>query len=129
LILLDTQVLVWAALNPKRLSRTAASAIRRASRSKGVAIASITLWEIAQQMSRGRVEIAGTIESSLWKLMEDVVVKEITPEIATVAALFPPDYPGDPADRLIGATARAEGMSLVTADERIQASPLVKTIW
>jgi len=53
----------------------------------------------------------------------------ITPAIAALATQFPESYPRDPADRLIGATARAEGLPLVTRDERIRSSPLLKTIW
>ena len=55
-------------------------------------------------------------------------MRPITPEIAALATQFPADYPRDPADRLIGATARAEGMTLVTRDERIRRSPLLKTV-
>lgn len=43
--------------------------------------------------------------------------------------MFPDDYPHDLADRMIGATARAEGLALVTRDESIRKSPLLKTIW
>lgn len=53
----------------------------------------------------------------------------ITPEIATLAGQFPRDHSGDPADRIIGGTARAEGLTLVTHDERIRKSPLLKTVW
>jgi PIN domain nuclease of toxin-antitoxin system len=42
---------------------------------------------------------------------------------------FPADFPADPADRLIGSTAVAEGMSLVTRDAKLRASPLLRTIW
>jgi PIN domain nuclease of toxin-antitoxin system len=48
---------------------------------------------------------------------------------AVLATQFPEDYPKDPVDRLIGATARAEGLAQVTRDERIRSSPLLKTIW
>jgi len=71
----------------------------------------------------------GTIDSSLRLLTEGVTVIPITSEIAILAAQFPDDYPGDPGDRLIGATARAEGLILVTRDETLRKSPLLKTIW
>jgi PIN domain nuclease of toxin-antitoxin system len=58
-----------------------------------------------------------------------VTILPITLEIAALAAQFPADYPSDPSDRLIGATARAEGMTLVTRDERIRRSQLVRTLW
>jgi PIN domain nuclease of toxin-antitoxin system len=62
-------------------------------------------------------------------LIEGVTLKPITPEIAALATQFPDDYPRDPVDRLIGATARAEGLALVTRDESIRTCPLLKTIW
>jgi PIN domain nuclease of toxin-antitoxin system len=62
-------------------------------------------------------------------LTEDVIIKPITSEIASIAAQFPMDFPQDPADRLIGATAKAEGLPLITRDEKLRASPLLQTIW
>lgn len=130
-ILLDTHVVVWAAIEPKRLSRAATSALLRARRGGGLAMASVSLWEMASLFARRRIETYGTIEASMRQVLETVgvVVKPITPEIALLAAQFPESYPRDPADRLIGATARAEGLALVTQDERIRSSPLLKTIW
>ena len=131
MILLDTHVVVWAAIEPKRLSRAASSALLRARRGDGLAMASISLWEMASLFTRRRIETYGTIEASMRQVLETVgiVVKPITPEIALLAAQFPESYPRDPGDRLIGATARAEGLALVTQDERIRSSPLLKTIW
>ncbi len=80
-------------------------------------------------MNRGRIQAPGTVESSIRQLLEDVTVRPITPEIAALAAQFPDDFPRDPADRLIGATARAEGLTLITRDENIRRSPLLKTVW
>lgn len=129
MIVLDTHVLLWAIADSKKLSRAADAAIRRSRQADGLAISAITLWELASLVARGRIRSYGTIESSLNRLVEGVTVKAITLEIATLAAQFPDDYPHDPADRLIGATARAEGLALVTRDENIRRSPLLKTIW
>jgi PIN domain nuclease of toxin-antitoxin system len=130
-ILLDTHVLVWLVLEPERLSREAASVIRRARKRGGVAIAAMTLWEIAMMFSRGHIVPRGSVEGSLRKLVGDakVEIKPITPEIAALAWQFPTDFSGDPADRLIAATARAEGIALVTRDERIRQCNLLRTIW
>ena len=129
MILLDTHVLVWMVADSKRLSRAALVEIRAAQRDGGIAISAISLWELASLVARGRIKAYGTVETSVRLLTEGIVVKPITPDIAALAAHFPDDYPGDPADRLIGATARAEGMRLVTHDAAIRRSPLIRTVW
>ncbi len=129
MILLDTHALVWAVAEPRRLSRAAVTAIRKARSRDGVAIAAISLWELAALVARGRIQAYGTIESSVGLLIEGVAILPLTPEIAALATQFPEDYPQDPADRLIGATARAEGLILITRDERMRNSPLLKTLW
>lgn len=78
----------------------------------------------------GRVRAPGTVECAVRSVLEaGFNILPITPEIAALSAQFSSDYPRDPADRLIGATARAEGLTIVTKDERIQRCPLLKTIW
>jgi PIN domain nuclease of toxin-antitoxin system len=131
LIVLDTHVLVWLVTQPERLSRPAASAIRRARASDGLSIADVTIWELAFLFARGTLQSHGTVENTVQNLLtrSAVQVKPITPEIAALATQFPNDYPKDPVDRLIGATARAEGLALITRDESIRRCPLLKTIW
>ena len=82
-------------------------------------------------LARGRVVPHGTPESWLRALVDrsGVTVKEITPSIAALATHFPENFPADPADRLIAATARAEGVALISRDAGIRASAVVETIW
>lgn len=131
MILLDTHVLVWQVVEPERLSRSAASAIRRARRNQGISVAAISLWELARLFWQGQVQGRGGVEASVRALLDEsgAEVKPITPEIAALAWQFPEDFPHDPADRLIAATARAEGMTLITRDERIRQSRLLTTLW
>lgn len=131
MILLDTHVLLWLLLEPKRLSASAVVAIRKSLATGGIAIASITLWELAMMIALGRITPRGTPEAWLTELVErsGVVVKDITAAVATLATQFPQDFPADPADRLIAATARAEGMSLVTRDAKLRGSPVLRTVW
>lgn len=129
--LLDTHVLVWLAVEPRKLSRKASAAVRRGLSAGGLGVASISVWEVAQLFARGRLRRSGTIEASVEELVREtrVAVREITPTIAALACQLPAGFPGDPADRLIAATAMAEGSWLVTSDERIRACPLVRTLW
>lgn len=101
----------------------------QAQREDGLAISAITLWELASLVACGRIHAYGTVDASVRLLIEGVTVKSITPEIVALSTQFPDNYSPDPADRLIGATARAEGLSLVTRDENIGKSPLLHTIW
>jgi len=129
MILLDTHALIWAVNDSKELSRRAASAIRRARLQSGLAVSAITVWELAVLLTKGRIRAYGTVEASLRLFLEGVAVRPITPEIAALAAQFPDDYSRDPSDRLIGGTARTEGLTLVTPDENIRRSPLLRTVW
>jgi PIN domain nuclease of toxin-antitoxin system len=138
-ILLDTHVLIWMSSEPKRLSKRAREAIReardRSGREKsgredsGIAVAAITLWELAWLANSGRLRVAGSVESYVRETVSRVIVKPITAEIAALAVQMPADFPKDPADRMIVATAAVEGLTLVTADERIQQAKRVSTIW
>ncbi len=129
MILLDTHALVWSQIDERRLSRVAASAVRRNRASRSLAISAISMVEVANLMERKRIRFSGSIEDAVSKLTAEVLVLPITREIAVLTAYFPPDFPRDPSDRIIAATAQAEGIPLVTADQRIQACPLIKTIW
>jgi PIN domain nuclease of toxin-antitoxin system len=129
LILLDTRALIWAVADRKRLSKAATIAIMKAQSEDGIALAAISLWELAMLVGRGRIQAYGTVDASVRLLTEGVIIRPITAEIAALATQFPSDYPRDPADRLIGATAKAEGIPLVTSDEKLRASPVLETIW
>ena len=129
MILLDTHVLLWMSLDPKKLSKKAREAILDARAKDGVAVAAITLWELAWLAENGRVQVSGTVEAFVRGCVSKVIIRPITCEIAVHAVQLPSDYPEDPQDRLIGATARVEGLPLVTADTDILGSKAVTTIW
>jgi PIN domain nuclease of toxin-antitoxin system len=131
MILLDTHVLYWAAAEPQRLSRSAARVIEKAASAGDALVSSVTLYELAGMVRRGQVRAPGPPQAAVEKVVHAVraSVHEITPEIAVLAQYFPDDFPHDPMDRLIAATARALGIALVTKDERLIESALLATIW
>lgn len=130
MLLLDTNVLVFDALEPARLSKRARDALEAAARTDSLACADISLWEIAMLIARDRMQPGADARTFL----EDVIaarrmtVLPITPEIAARAQY--PDYAiADPADRIIAATAEVTGVPLVTADRRLRSTRGLKTIW
>ena len=129
MILLDTHVVVWLAFEPAKLSKRAKEAIRAARREGELAIAAISLLELAWLAEKRRVETTLSVESFVRLCASKMTVLPITPEIAARAVSFPDSYPRDPQDRLIGATALVEGIELVTHDKLIKKSGLVPVIW
>jgi PIN domain nuclease of toxin-antitoxin system len=129
MILVDTHVVVWLAGDDSKLSRRARAAIAEA-RQKGdhLAIADITLYELAGLASKGRMDL-GNLESFLGDVERRFVVLPITAQTSARAAALPAHYPKDPADRIIAATALVEGLLLITADAGIRRSGAVPTIW
>jgi PIN domain nuclease of toxin-antitoxin system len=130
MILLDTHVLLWLSGDSERLSSVATSAIREArSAGESLAISCVTLFEAAQVVSRGRAQLTDSLEVFLHEVERRFVVRPISAAIASATTQFDDRYPKDPMDRIIGATALVEGMTLVTADDRIRRAGVVKTLW
>jgi PIN domain nuclease of toxin-antitoxin system len=128
--LLDTHVVVWLAFHPEKLSRRAASAVRKARDQRGgLAISAATLYEIATLAAKRRIELQTSASSFLDEVEAQFIVKPITGRICAETMRLPAIYPKDPMDRLIGATAIVEGLTLITADAAIQSSQAVPTLW
>jgi PIN domain nuclease of toxin-antitoxin system len=129
MILLDTHALMWLAFEPAKLSKAAREAIHTSSRAGGLGISAITLWEAAWLVTHRRVDFTGTADAFLEEISSRTAVFPITRQIALLANQLPATYSRDPSDRLIGATAMAEGIALVTKDKTIRNSKQIKTIW
>lgn len=130
MILFDTHVVIWLAQDNNRISPKARSAIDEArQRGRGLAISDITLVEIARLASHGRIRLMPNIETFLADVERRFVVWPITSNIAMQAFELPSNYPNDPVDRVIGATALIEDFPLLTADREIRRSRAVPVIW
>lgn len=129
-IILDTHVVIWLAFDQAQLSRKARAAIDYArTKAEGLAISDITLLELATLTRKGRLRLDISLESFLQEIEARFVVLPITGRACARAMELPTAYPKDPADRIIGATALVEGLSLLTADREIRRSKVVHTIW
>ncbi len=127
-VLLDTHVVHWWSAEPERVSTAAAQAISAADE---LAVADITWFELAWLARNERILLTLPIAAWLQRLAADVRTIPVTPAIAATAANLPSTFPGDPADRLIYATAVEHGWSLVTKDERLRSHrhPRQITVW
>src|SRR5688572_22965870 len=104
-VVLDTHVLIWLSADSKRLSKRARHSITRAAQQGGLGVASISLWEIAQLASSGRLLVQGTVSDWIARLLAStgVAILELTPTIAELSTSLGPEFPRDPADRIIAA--------------------------
>jgi len=130
LILLDTHVIVWLAGQEHRLSSKAKTAIEEARQTEeGLAVSDFTLYELSTLYRKKQFTLAVSPETFLSEVEQRFIILPITSRICLGALSLPADYPKDPADRILGATALVEGLALVTADTKIRSSRVVPTIW
>jgi PIN domain nuclease of toxin-antitoxin system len=130
LIVLDTHALVYDALTPARLSPRARKAIGLAFTDRGLACSDISLWEIAMLIARKRLN--PVIDAR--QFLDDMIAARhvrVLPITAEIAVLSQSDIfsHGDPADRLIAATARLHRAPLITSDAKLRKLKEVSTIW
>jgi PIN domain nuclease of toxin-antitoxin system len=127
-VLLDTHVIQWWSAEPERLSRAATRALEDADE---LAAAGISWFELAWLARHERIVLTIPVRSWLEQLAVQVRTIELTPAIADTAASLPSAFPGDPADRLIYATAIEHGWRLVTKDGRMRGHrhPRPFTVW
>jgi PIN domain nuclease of toxin-antitoxin system len=116
-VLLDTHVLYWWSTESRRLSEPAARLIEDADE---LAVAAMSWYELAWLMHRGRLGASLPIRPWLEELAAQVRTAGTTPTIAATAVSLPAPFTGDPADRLIYATAIEYGWPLVTKDRRMR---------
>jgi len=120
-IMLDTHVLLWSLLKPEELSNDIKQYISYAQENSQLFISSISLWEIAMFKFKKRINIYEPIKDFLESITDinGLLVKDITYNIAAESISLTDDFHGDPADRIIVATARCLGATLLTRDQKI----------
>jgi len=131
MIVLDTHALIWWVDGSCELSKAAASAIEHAQAQGGVIVSSITAWEIAMLVDRGRLTLTMDLPSWLSTVsrVSGIRFTPVDNPIAVGSVNLPGEFHKDPADRIIVATARRFSAPLVTHDRRIRSYPHLKTVW
>jgi PIN domain nuclease of toxin-antitoxin system len=120
LILLDTHAMIWYA-SGVRMKPSAMRAIGGALEAEGALVSAISAWEIGMLIKRSRLLVAQDSQTYVGALFSSpgIVEEPVTAAIAEFAARLPGDFHGDPADRIIVATAALRSASVVTRDARI----------
>ena len=130
MILLDTHTWIWSHSATKLLSGNVKKLIKKTQTDQR-AIASISIWEFAMMVTKGRINVK--IDPKRW--LNNAIGKsglrviELTPEIAMESCNLPDGFHKDPADRIIVATARTHNLTLLTKDRKILGYPHVTAMW
>lgn len=128
--LLDTHVLLWWLDDPGRLSTAQRDVVETADSDSPLLVSDISLWEVATLHSLGRIRLATPLRDWLDKAVAPPLVRRqgISPAVAAEVAALPDSFHRDPADRILVATARVLGATLLTRDRLIVHSDLADTL-
>ena len=128
--LLDTHVLIWWLNDHGRLSPTQQEVIGSVRPEEPLLVSDISLWEVAMLHGMGRIRLALPLREWLDKAAAPPLVQRhgISPAIASEVAALPDSFHRDPADRILVATARVLGATLLTQDRRILDAALADTL-
>ena len=128
MILLDTHAWIWWAAEPERLSKRARTEVNEA---KALYVAAISVWEVAMLVTKKRLVLDR--ETLVWAkqalALPKISLVPLSPEISIASASLGERFHGDPADRMIVATAMELRVPVVTKDERIRSFKGIEAIW
>ena len=129
-VVLDTHIWIWWLTGDKALSQAERAALDAEATRKGCRLPAICLWEAQMLHAKKRLKLPLTFEEWLAQATDTRILTILLIDVKVVSALnrLPASFHGDPADRLIVATARSHALPLATQDARIRRSRLVK-IW
>jgi PIN domain nuclease of toxin-antitoxin system len=120
-VLLDTCTAIWL-MGKTPISDESRKAIRlaRVSRS-GVYVSAFCAWEIGMLVAKGKIQLTKAPENWFDELLAHPGVRlaGLTPRILLSSTALPGNPPNDPADRIVAATARAHGYTVITRDREI----------
>ena len=121
-LLLDTCALIWLAEGDQRFQLSPSkNKIEKSFRENQFYISSITLWEISMLNSKNRLQMNTPVLNWLKTCIQkyNLQIIQISPEIAVESCQLPGGFHADPADRMIVASARVHGLTLLTEDQLI----------
>lgn len=129
MVVLDTHVLLWWAVDPERLSPAAAASLQAMERLGGFA-SSISIWELGVKVQRGKLDLRISIEEFARRIQKSQIIELLPVTTATWLRSIALDWDHrDPADRVIVATALQQDLPLVTADAEIHRFGGISCVW
>ncbi|AIL13924.1 hypothetical protein IM40_11375 (plasmid) [Candidatus Paracaedimonas acanthamoebae] len=120
-LILDTHAFLWLMSGEKELSSEARNVIEACLIDGAIAISAISLWEVSMLHAKGRILLNQPCLAWIKRSLEapGITLYPLTPEVTVESASLPGNFHGDPADRIIVATARVLGIPLLTRDQKI----------
>jgi len=120
-VVLDTHVFLWLINGEKDLSEKSKAIILKAREKGSIGLSAISLWEISMLCAHKRISLNQPCLNWITRSLEGpgIVLCPLSPEIVVESSFLPEQFQGDPADRIIVATARIFSALLVTRDEKI----------
>jgi PIN domain nuclease of toxin-antitoxin system len=130
-IVIDTHVLVWWLTQHERLSPAARLALAQVNATNPAVLSAISILEITTAVRRGRMDLSVPIGDwlTLVRQLPELRIEAVSSDIAARAGGYGDDMHGDPADRIVAATAELLGARLVSADEKLRQHPAVQALW
>lgn len=131
MIVLDTHAWIWWAAEPEKLSAKARDLVEAAAAEGEVYVSSISAWEVAMLVDRGRLRLSMDVEAWI-ALSNSLPALQFVPvdDAIAVRSIRLPDYRNrDPADRIIIATALTLGKTVITKDRKIRGYARVRSAW
>ena len=119
MLLLDTHVLVWLDEGNPRLGKTALQTINESLATGQLSVATISFWEVAMLIEKQRLALQAELAEWRFELLQAGLLEIPLRGTTAIYAGQLPLFHGDPADRMIVATAIENGATLMTADEKI----------
>ena len=120
-LLLDTHAWLWLVGGLEPLKRSVLSTVERGARQGRIRVSAISVWEVAMLEAKGRIRLSKDCLSWVHDALASpgISLVPLTPEIAVESCRLPGTFHGDPADRILVATARLLGATLITRDTTI----------
>lgn len=120
-LLLDTHVWIWLMIGDKRINQSFKNMVAQSAEKEHLFLSPISLWELGMLVEHKRIELEIDCLDWVEQALEgsDITLLPITPQIAIESTRLPENPHGDPADRILIATAHEHGAILVTHDQKI----------